>query len=146
MGVTGNLAIRNTSKVGRRDKRQTQPVNIGSRRQQALAYVELHPGVNLLVAAAILSAGADDRRYRETFYSLVGQGDLNCDRERRLWIIPQVDPDAARAERRCLSCGDGFDSEWAGNRICGKCRTHVDHAMPIHSLGGNRVARGRGAP
>lgn len=126
MGVTGNLAIRNTSKVGRRDKLQTQPVNVGSRRQQALAYVE--------------------RRYRETFYSLVGQGDLNCDRERRLWIIPQVNPEAARAERRCLSCGDGFDSEWAGNRICGKCRTHVDHAMPIHSLGGNRVARGRGAP
>ena len=33
-----------------------------------------------------------------------------------------IGPAIVRKTRTCLSCGDPFESEWAGNRICGRCR------------------------
>ena len=26
--------------------------------------------------------------------------------------------------RNCLMCGDGFDSEWAGERVCKRCKSN----------------------
>jgi hypothetical protein len=31
-------------------------------------------------------------------------------------------PSAQKQRRRCLMCGTEFDSEWPGERICGRCR------------------------
>lgn len=41
-----------------------------------------------------------------------------------------LDPDAHRIQsmrkgRKCLSCGDQFNSTHAGNRICGDCKESV---------------------
>jgi hypothetical protein len=33
----------------------------------------------------------------------------------------QPDADAPRY-RRCLKCGDDFPSEWAGQRVCPRCK------------------------
>jgi hypothetical protein len=33
------------------------------------------------------------------------------------------DNDAEAKERRCLMCGETFQSEWAGERICRRCRS-----------------------
>lgn len=37
---------------------------------------------------------------------------------------PRLNPvRAAEAKKRkCLSCGDTFDSKWSGDRICRKCK------------------------
>jgi hypothetical protein len=46
-----------------------------------------------------------------------------------------TDPDEHRAQlarkpRRCLSCGDTFPSEHAGNRICSGCKQLVAWGTP----------------
>jgi ribosomal protein S27AE len=46
-----------------------------------------------------------------------------------------VDPDEHRAQlarkpRKCLSCGDMFPSEHAGNRVCGGCKALVAWSTP----------------
>ena len=37
----------------------------------------------------------------------------------------ELDPEPRHEarERMCLMCGEPFESAWAGNRICGKCRS-----------------------
>ena len=32
------------------------------------------------------------------------------------------------AERACLRCGSGFESSWAGDRVCPKCRERQNDA------------------
>ncbi len=27
-------------------------------------------------------------------------------------------------KRNCLMCGDGFDSEWSGERVCKRCKSN----------------------
>jgi hypothetical protein len=49
--------------------------------------------------------------------------------------IAITDPDkarrqAARKTRKCLSCSNAFASEWAGNRICGRCKDTVSYSRP----------------
>jgi ribosomal protein S27AE len=46
-----------------------------------------------------------------------------------------IDPDEHRAQmarkpRKCLSCGDTFASEHAGNRVCGGCKSLVAWSTP----------------
>ena len=36
-----------------------------------------------------------------------------CDAER----------ESQRKERACMMCGEGFESEWFGERICRKCKS-----------------------
>lgn len=38
---------------------------------------------------------------------------------------PHVVPRVAKT-RACLQCGHGFRSKWAGDRVCGRCKTLVD--------------------
>ena len=34
-----------------------------------------------------------------------------------------VEPQYIRKLRRCLMCGQDFESDWAGERICRKCKS-----------------------
>jgi hypothetical protein len=40
---------------------------------------------------------------------------------------PELEPDSTvqdgRKERQCLMCRERFESAWAGERICPRCRT-----------------------
>lgn len=36
---------------------------------------------------------------------------------------PETDRDKAVKPRRCLLCGNSFPSEWAGERVCRKCKS-----------------------
>lgn len=36
---------------------------------------------------------------------------------------PVPDRVTAPKKRNCLSCGDGFNSTWAGERICPRCKS-----------------------
>ena len=38
---------------------------------------------------------------------------------------PETGPDKGVRMRRCLRCGERFPSEWAGERICRKCKSTV---------------------
>ena len=53
------------------------------------------------------------------------------DKAERLGIRPASMPTAKKPdpqvkERKCLKCGDGFESQWVGHRICPKCAPAVD--------------------
>lgn len=36
---------------------------------------------------------------------------------------PENAPGAQTRTRRCLMCGQSFQSEWAGERVCKKCKS-----------------------
>lgn len=36
---------------------------------------------------------------------------------------PEAAPATQTRTRRCLSCGNSFPSEWAGERVCKKCKS-----------------------
>jgi hypothetical protein len=42
---------------------------------------------------------------------------------------PETDEDIEHkytpAKRRCLGCGDLFESQWSGNRLCESCSTRA---------------------
>lgn len=38
----------------------------------------------------------------------------------------QILNDPAVGLRKCLKCFESFLSMWVGNRICDRCKTHVD--------------------
>ena len=35
---------------------------------------------------------------------------------------PKTSDATSKKTRRCLSCGNPFESEWVGNRVCKKCK------------------------
>lgn len=49
---------------------------------------------------------------------------------------PHTSPDSVNyrpARRRCLACGEAFDSEGPHNRRCGKCKHALQHGRdPDH--------------
>jgi hypothetical protein len=48
--------------------------------------------------------------------------------------------------RRCLRCQDEFDSEWVGDRICGRCKqSSAWRAGQPFASPGSRVSTGRGS-
>lgn len=34
-----------------------------------------------------------------------------------------ADPQYERKNRRCMMCGEDFESDWAGERICRRCKS-----------------------
>jgi hypothetical protein len=38
-------------------------------------------------------------------------------------IIEDIRPEDEVKVRRCLMCGDEFESSWAGERVCKRCRS-----------------------
>ena len=39
---------------------------------------------------------------------------------------PTSDRDYVKKVRKCLKCGQGFESSWSGERVCRSCKsTHV---------------------
>jgi hypothetical protein len=38
---------------------------------------------------------------------------------------PEAERNTVRKTRRCLVCGQSFPSEWAGERVCRKCKSTV---------------------
>lgn len=56
-------------------------------------------------------------RQRGEVVETVADHDRAAVRERRAELAA-----ANTVRRRCLRCGDGFDSWGAGNRLCGECR------------------------
>lgn len=65
--------------------------------------------------------------------SAAGRGDLPIDKESRNSMVTAgakraSDPrpsDPVSRTRRCLKCGADFPSEWAGQRVCAKCKKKV---------------------
>ncbi|MEE8332925.1 MAG: hypothetical protein V3R85_03675 [Alphaproteobacteria bacterium] len=37
---------------------------------------------------------------------------------------PTTDIPYKPKKRDCLMCGDGFDSEWSGERVCKRCKSN----------------------
>lgn len=49
-------------------------------------------------------------------------------------------PPAPPKRRQCLRCGTGFESEWAGHRVCARCKSSGTwrNGVPISTLSSSR--------
>ncbi len=69
--------------------------------------------------------GAGVRRDRRAFYA----GKRACRLARQSGTMeknskrPETERDTVRKTRRCLVCAQPFQSEWAGERVCRKCKS-----------------------
>lgn len=65
-------------------------------------------------------------RYQATKPPKCNGGEM-CQYCRDKWAVSPHNPehtDKERKMRKCLTCRELFLSEWAGNRICARCKEH----------------------
>ena len=43
--------------------------------------------------------------------------------QKRKQDTPEIRPNTDAKTRRCLLCGKSFQSEWAGERVCKRCKS-----------------------